>query len=61
MQDALLTHAEVADYFGVSQMTIRRWRETSVIPAPITIGPRLTRWRQRDLDAYVQSLQPSAA
>ncbi len=53
----LLTAKEVAGYFQVSVRTIRRWRRSGHLPAPLQIGG-LIRWRASD---FHDCLRPSTS
>jgi len=48
----LITYGQVADLFGVSIVTIRRWAALGTIPAPIKIGHSV-RWRKSELDDWL--------
>lgn len=48
-RDALITSKEVKRRLGgVSDMTIHRWRERGILPAPVKIGTR-NFWREDDI------------
>lgn len=42
----------MAQHYGVSPMTIRRWWYEGNIPAPIRLGRRMVRWRVADIQAF---------
>ena len=54
----LLTTREVAEFFGVCEDTIQKWRETGRGPRYIKIEPRhgngIVRYRLRDVEAFVE-------
>lgn len=57
----LLTRTEVADLFSVSVKTLDRIRrDDPKFPAPVTIASSV-RWRQTDVERYVQGLAPEPA
>lgn len=47
---------ELASRFGVSKATIWRWKRVGLIPSPIYLGARCTRWREEDIQAYERGL-----
>lgn len=49
------TSKEVAGLFGISEATLRLWRRHGSGPRYFLAGPRLIRYRQSDLDAWVES------
>lgn len=53
---ALLTVHEVAAIFKVSVRTIQRRRAAGDLPKPISIGPRMIRWRADEIEAWIRSL-----
>ncbi len=50
-----LTIGQIADRYGVTILTIRRWWYTGRFPKPIIIGKVLIRWRQSDIEQYDRS------
>jgi len=46
---------EVAAFLAVSQRTIERMVASGEFPPPIRISPGRTRWRQVDVDAWLES------
>ena len=54
-----LTLGEAARYLGVAQSTIRKWSDSGRVRAFYTPG-RHRRYRQEDLDAFLDSSSPSA-
>ena len=57
MQDKLLTSTQVADLLQVSPMTISRWKREGRLPKALELGPRSTRWRESDIQAFIQKLE----
>ena len=53
--DALLTIDQVADLLGISKQLIYSWRHQSKGPPAIALEGRLLRWRQSDVDAWLDS------
>lgn len=51
----LLTVAQVADYLQIPVQTLYLWHHKGTGPSAIKVGRHL-RYRQADLDAWVQSL-----
>jgi excisionase family DNA binding protein len=50
----LLSVTEVAHLMGVSRNMIWKLRSVGGIPMPICVG-RLTRWRLRDIQAWIEA------
>ena len=50
---ALLTEIDVAEHIGVSLQTVRRWRRERLGPPYVKIEASV-RYRQEDLDAFVE-------
>ncbi len=50
VREPLLTRDDVAERYGVSPRTARRWLSLGHLPA-IRLGPRILRARRADLDA----------
>ena len=49
-----LTSKSVSKVLGVSVSTVWRWARLDIIPKPIKIGLRSTRWRLSDIQAYLE-------
>jgi len=47
-----LKDTDACQRYGVSRSTWWRWLSEGVIPSPVKIGPRATRWRLDDLQAW---------
>jgi excisionase family DNA binding protein len=55
-----LTLGQAAKYLGVAQSTIRKWSDTGRVSAFYTPGGH-RRYRQRDLDVFLDRSRPGAA
>lgn len=44
-----LTDKQAASRYGISRPTIWRWVNEGRFPAPVKLGPGITRWRLADL------------
>lgn len=45
-----LSDQQIADRYGVSRVTIWRWRRVDpLFPQPISLSPGCVRWREADL------------
>jgi prophage regulatory protein len=53
-----LTARQVGGLLGVSARTIWRWASQGLIPAPVRLTNRTTRWDRAALDQWVSSLDP---
>lgn len=40
---------ELADHFGVSLATIWNWARRGLLPEPVRLSPRCTRWRASEI------------
>ena len=49
----MLKRRDVAEAVGVAERTIDRWLAHGTFPQPVEIGPRTLRWREVDLEAFV--------
>ena len=54
MADRLLSPDEAADFLGVQKSTLAVWRCVQRYPLPFVRIGRLIRYRQTDLEAFVQ-------
>lgn len=54
-QQTLQTEAEAAEQLGVAERTLQTWRHRGSGPAYIRISSRCVRYRQRDLNAWLES------
>lgn len=50
-----LSAEQVSHRYGVHRASIYRWAKDSTFPAPIKLGPNVTRWALADLEAWEQS------
>lgn len=46
---------------GLSRSTIYKWMEEGRFPRPVTLGPRVVRWREGDIDAWMASRNADGA
>ncbi|MEW9838339.1 helix-turn-helix transcriptional regulator [Mesorhizobium marinum] len=62
MTTSLLTRENIRDHFGVTNVTIHRWRKDPSLqfPPPIKIKRRVF-WRQEDIERWCESRIASAA
>ena len=51
MLDLLLTRKQVSARYGVSLVTIQKWRKRGDLPRPVIMGGRLY-WKERDLEVH---------
>ena len=51
--DRLLSRQEVQEKLGVSRSSIYRMLEAGTLPPPLELGPRLLRWRSKDVEAIM--------
>lgn len=49
----LLTVNELAQYFNVSHMTVRRMMRRGDLPRPIRVGRRGLRWQAEDIERFL--------
>jgi prophage regulatory protein len=50
----LLRAGEVATMCGVSKRSIWNWSSQGRFPQPLRLGERITRWRKRDVIAWIE-------
>lgn len=50
----LLTVAEVAELLTVSTRTVWAWVADGTLPEPMRKGKRWTRWRRKDVEAFLE-------
>ena len=56
MKDKALMRAnDLAQYLNVSTQTIWRWRKTGLLPAPLSLGPRLVVWEQQVIEEWLSN------
>jgi excisionase family DNA binding protein len=51
----LLSREEAARYLGVAPATLATWATTKRYPLPMVKIGRVVKYRQRDLDAFIES------
>ena len=52
----LLNVHEVGKIFKAAPSTIWQWAKEGAIPRPVKIAPKTTRWRAKDIEAFLDSL-----
>ena len=52
----LLTWRQVSDKLGIGRSTLFRLIKSGDVPEPVRLGPRTTRWREDEINAYIASL-----
>lgn len=52
----LISDKTIAVLFSVSRSTVWRWVKTGILPSPVPVGPRLTRWRMGDIRRVLHEL-----
>ncbi|WKZ83185.1 MAG: helix-turn-helix domain-containing protein [Acidimicrobiia bacterium] len=60
LEDRLLSTEEAATYLNCSQQTLRNWRVQGRGPTAVKVGAFLVRYRQRDLDAWLEEQNTGA-
>jgi predicted DNA-binding transcriptional regulator AlpA len=56
MMPDLLTVRDVARRLSISERTVWRWTALGILPAPVHLHARSTRWRAADLERYLEGL-----
>lgn len=59
--DRLLRLREVIACTGMGKSTIYRKIKEGLFPAPVSVGGQSVRWRESDIDRWMQALMPRAA
>ena len=54
--DRMMRISEVIDVLGVSRSTLYRMVAGGGFPRPVRVGQRATRWRQSDIQQWMDSL-----
>lgn len=54
-QKRLLGRADIKRLLGISEATLRRWREDGTLPQPIRFGRRLIRWDAQTIEQWLAS------
>ena len=61
----MLKAKQIAEEFGITEVTLRRWVRAGKFPAPLNIGENTVRWRESTvskwLDDQVGSTDPESA
>lgn len=52
---ALLAETEASEYLGIAVQTLRNWRWKGEGPRATKVGKRCVRYRQSDLDAFLDA------
>ena len=55
--DRLLRLADVEDRVGIRRSAIYRWMNDGRFPTPVRVGPRAVRWRESDVQGWIDGLQ----
>lgn len=55
MNAALMSTAEVAEYVGVHENTVRWWRHEKIGPRSIKLSQRRVRYRPQDVEEWLES------
>jgi prophage regulatory protein len=55
----LLRIGEVADRVGLSRDSIYRLARQGRFPPPLELGPHSSAWREHDVQAWIDGLQPA--
>lgn len=61
MQDRLLRLRDVMDRTGMGKSTVYRKINQGLFPAPVSVGGQSVRWRESDIERWMQALTPRAA
>ncbi len=58
--DFLLRRKEVEKLSGLSRASLYRHIQSGKFPAPVAIGTGSVRWKNSDIQAWLQSLTPTS-
>ena len=53
--DTLMTRKEVAAVLHVNPRTLTRWSTEGIGPQPLTLAPRVVRYRASDVQAFIEA------
>ncbi|EHH1179040.1 AlpA family phage regulatory protein [Vibrio vulnificus] len=45
---------DLADYLGISKVTIWRWRKSGQLPKPTAISPKIVGWKRETIEAWIE-------
>ena len=54
MKDSLLRINRVMELTGLAKSTIWLWVKLGKLPSPIKLSPRVTVWKQSDIDSWIE-------
>jgi excisionase family DNA binding protein len=57
---SLLTREDLAEYLGVSVVTVDDWRRQGIGPVRMVLGKNLVRYRLEDVEEWLQSRRESS-
>jgi predicted DNA-binding transcriptional regulator AlpA len=60
IEPRLLDVRDVARLYSISVRSIWRLCQLGQLPAPVNLGPRLTRWRIEDLNEHIRNMKLTA-
>lgn len=55
MNAPMMSYEELAELLSVKLATLRTWVHRGVGPPPVRLGPRTTRFRRADVEAWIAS------
>jgi predicted DNA-binding transcriptional regulator AlpA len=51
----MLSAAEVARWVGISERSVWRWTKLGILPPPVRLGKRCSRWRASDIQRFLDA------
>jgi len=52
--EAFLSVKKVEKRYGISDSTLYQWSKSGMFPKPYKLGPKLSRWKLSELEAWEQ-------
>lgn len=52
--EAFLSVKKVEKRYGISDSTLYQWSKNGMFPKPYKLGPKLSRWKLSELEAWEQ-------
>lgn len=50
----MISLSDTAELLGVHETTVRRWVRDGNLPKPVRLGPRVVRFRRKDIEQIVK-------
>lgn len=61
MKFELLRDREVAAMLHIGTTSVWNWSRAGILPTPVRVGPRTTRWRSDQVRAFIERQQKTVS